>query len=168
MFDLVLRELRLGALSLGHTASKSSRRAKAKSVNQANRPDRSTFNGDAKPFLPRAGKPVVAGRTVKHEMQRSYSHGHYPPASTGWDFSLAWKGVLDGSGAVDCDAADATIDSLGLAALEIGEVEPHMFRQLALLCSVRQHAVTRTQLAHPSALRSIFSLLKIGSPRIQR
>ena len=111
-----------------------------------------------------SSKPFAADRIAKQEMQRSYSHGH----SQGDGCNIAWKGFFDEAGRFDAEREDASAQTLGLSALEIGEVEPHMFNQLALLCSVRQYSIVRTQLAHPSALRSIFSLLKVGSPRMQR
>lgn len=154
IFDLILRELRLGALALEHIVSKSSSRTGARG--STNRND-VAFDGDAK------ARPFAVGREVKQEMRRSYSHGH----TQAFSCSMAWKG-LNGADRVDIERKDASAQTLGLSALEIGEVEPHMFRQLALLCSVRQYAIARAQLAHPSALRSIFSLLKVGSPRIQR
>lgn len=154
IFDLILRELRLGALALEHIFSTCSSRTGARGSADQNDV---AFDGGAK------AKSFAVGRIPKQEMRRSYSHGH-SQAST---CSMAWKG-LNGADHVDAEREDASAETLGLAALEIGEVEPHMFRQLALLCSVRQYAITRTQLAHPSALRSIFSLLKVGSPRMQR
>lgn len=156
----MLRELRLGALSLEHIVSAS--------------PDCPTVgasgdkllavSGDAKPS--HVGKSTMTARPAKPEMKRSYSHG-CQPSSGGWTSKIAWKG-LDGSVGCSSVREDIIAENLRLFALEIGEVEPHMFRQLALLCSVRQYAVTRAQIAHPSALRSIFSLLKVGSPRMQR
>lgn len=123
------------------------------------------FDGDGK--APSVSKPLAVGRAVKPEMQRSYSHGHTQAAAGRWNGSIAWKG-LGGTAGFGREREDASAQTLGLLALEVGEVEPHMFRQLALLCSVRQYAIARTQLAHPSALRSMFSLLKVGSPRMQR
>lgn len=99
-------------------------------------------------------KPFAVGGIAKQEMKRSYSHGHSEATRSSYRF--------------DADTEDASAQSLGLSALEVGEVEPQMFSQLALLCSMRQYGIVRTQLAHPSALRSIFSLLKVGSPRMQR
>lgn len=115
----------------------------------------------------RVGKAIITKQAVRSEMQRSYSHGHSRTGSGGGNSRIAWK-RLGGTGEGDNETDDPTAKNLGLGALEIGEVEPQMFRQLALLCSVREYAVVREQLAHPSALRSIFSLLKVGSPRMQR
>lgn len=156
IFDLILRELRLGALALEHIVSTSSSGTGARSSAKQNG---IAFDGagDAK------ARPFEVEPTAKQEMRRSYSHGHTQASS----LSMAWKG-LDGADRFDTEREDASAQTLGLSALEIGEVEPHMFRQLALLCSVRQYTIARTQLAHPSALRSIFSLLKVGSPRMQR
>lgn len=120
-------------------------------------------------------KVAALQRGARGEMQRSFSHGHCRSgksistnsSSNRWNCGIAWKG-LDGTGAFANELEDASVHTLGLSALETGEVEPHVFRKLALLCSVRHYAVTQTQLTHPSALRSIFSLLKVGSPRIQR
>lgn len=124
------------------------------------RQDSTASDADVKlPF-----KPFAVGRIAKQEMQRSYSHGHSQVAGC----NVAWKGFLDGADRLGAEREDASAQTLGLSALEIGEVEPHMFNQLALLCSVRQYSVVRTHLAHPSAMRSIFSLLKVGSPRMQR
>lgn len=114
-------------------------------------------------------KLFAVGGGTKQEMQRSYSHGHSEATRS----SIAWKGLdgdEDGDGAdrFDAEREDASAQSLGLSGLEIGEVEPQMFSHLALLCSVRQYGIVRTQLVHPSALRSILSLLKVGSPRVQR
>ncbi|CAM9107710.1 unnamed protein product, partial [Ectocarpus fasciculatus] len=161
VFDLILRELRLGALSLEHIVSTSSRMEARELANQ----NFMAFDGDGK--APSVSKPLAVGRAVKPEMQRSYSHGHTQAAAGRWNGSIAWKG-LGGTAGFGREREDASAQTLGLLALEVGEVEPHMFRQLALLCSVRQYAIARTQLAHPSALRSIFSLLKVGSPRMQR
>lgn len=72
------------------------------------------------------------------------------------------------TGLGDYDKENTTATTVGLVSLEVGEVEPHVFRQLTLLCSVRRYVVTRVQLAHPSALRTIISLLRVGSPRVQR
>lgn len=158
IFDLILRELRLGALSLEHIASTPSRRLQASGSAQ--------HNGAASVHDPRASlfdKPFAVGRIAKKEMQRSYSHGHSEVTTS----SIAWKG-LDETDRFDAESEDASAQSLGLSALEIGEVESQMFSQLALLCSVRQYGIVGTQLAHPSALRSILSLLKVGSPRVQR
>lgn len=99
-------------------------------------------------------KPCAVDGIAKQEMKRSYSHGTSEASRSSYRF--------------DAEREDASAQSLGLSALEIGEVEPQMFSQLALLCSVRQYDIVRTQLAHPSALRSILSLLKVGSPRMQR
>lgn len=161
LFDLVLRELRLGALSLEHILSTSPDRAKADGRGGQNR--LALDNGVEPSWV---GKPIVAVRSVKPEMQRSYSHG-CRPVGIEWSSRIAWRGV-DGTGEGDREREDATAKDLDLVTLEIGEVEPHVFRQLALLCSMRQYAVVRAQLTHPSALRSIFSLLKVGSPRMQR
>lgn len=167
IFDLILRELRLGAVSLEFIASTSHHLESGGSTKQEN----TQLNRDAR--APLVGKLFAVQRVVKQEMQRSFSHGHSRAGvsgssiGSGWNCGIAWKG-LEGSGAFDNEVEDASVHTLGLSPLEIGEVEPHVFRQLALLCSVRQHAVTQTQLAHPSALRSIFSLLKVGSPRMQR
>lgn len=158
IFDLILRELRLGALTLEHIASMPSRRVEASGSAQ--------HNGVASVRDPNASlvdKPFEVEGIAKQEMQRSYSHGHSEVTRC----SIAWKG-LDGAGRFDAESEDASAQSLGLSALEVGEVEPQMFSQLALLCSVRQYGIVRTQLAHPSALRSILSLLKVGSPRMQR
>lgn len=127
---------------------------------------RSAHNGVASARDPKASlpdKPFALGRIAKQEMKRSYSHGHSEATRN----SIASKG-LDGADRFDAEREDASAQSLGLSALEIGEVEPQLFSQLALLCSVRQYGIVRTQLAHPSALRSILSLLKVGSPRMQR
>ncbi|CAM9591597.1 unnamed protein product, partial [Scytosiphon promiscuus] len=171
IFDLILRELRLGAVSLEFISSTS------RHVGAGGSTKRERLNRDAR--APLVGKLFAVQRVVKQEMQRSHSHGHSRAGagsstststsniSSRWSCGIAWKG-LDGSGAFENEVEDASVHTLGLSALEIGEVEPHVFRLLALLCSVRQYAVTRTQLAHPSALRSIFSLLKVGSPRMQR
>lgn len=158
IFDLILRELRLGALTLEHITSMPSCRMDASGSAQ--------YNGVSSARDPKTSlldKPFVVGGIAKQEMQRSYSHGHSEATRS----NIAWKG-LDGADRFDAEGEDASAQSLGLPALEIGEVEPQMFSQLALLCSVRQYAIVRTQLAHPSALRSILSLLKVGSPRMQR
>lgn len=157
VFDLILRELRLGALTLEHIASMPSRCVEAA---------QHKHNGVASARDPNASlldKSFTEGGIAKLEMKRSYSHGHSETTRS----SVAWKG-LDGADRFDAEREDASAQSLGLSALEIGEVEPQMFSQLALLCSVRQYGIVRTQLAHPSALRSILSLLKVGSPRVQR
>lgn len=167
IFDLILRELRLGALSFRHVGGRL--RGSVKDDTQ----ERCTWlqlEGDAE--RRRASGTAKAERSAKPDMQRSYSHGHghghghgrgLPEQGDGdgWNPRLAWEMLGRGR-------EDSTAQDLGLAVLEIGEVEPHMFNQLALLCSMRQYAVTREQLAHPSALRSLLSLLSIGSPRIQR
>lgn len=158
IFDLILRELRLGALTLENIAIMSSQGVHASGSAQ--------HNGVASardPKASRADKPFAAEGIAKQEMQRSYSHGHSEVTRCG----IAWKG-LDGADRFDDEREDASAQSLGLSALEIGEVEPQIFSHLALLCSVRQYGIVRTQLAHPSALRSILSLLKVGSPRMQR
>lgn len=162
LFDLILRELRLGALSIEHILGVS--------------PDRTTSDAPRKHCkrgidadlgpIP-VGKTNPTERTVKAEMQRSYSHGHCRPVDGGWHAKVAWQG-LDSNGDGGSESDESTAASLGLLDVEIGEVEPHVFRQLALLCSVRHYSVAKAQLVHPSALRSIFSLLKVGSPRIQR
>eukprot|EP00903_Cladosiphon_okamuranus_P019656 g18070.t4 len=162
IFDLILRELRLGALTLEHIANMRSRCVEASGSVQHK------HNGVASARDPKASllnKPFAAGGIAKQEMKRSFSHGHSEATRS----SVAWKG-LDGADAdrFDAERDDASAQSLGLSALEIGEVEPQMFSHLALLCSVRQYGIVRTQLAHPSALRSILSLLRVGSPRVQR
>ena len=177
IFDLILRELRLGAMSLEHIAGIMSDRANAadaKTSKASKAPEKSAF--DVYLELSRATRFAASGGDANQEMQRSYSHGYSRPAARGW--ASRWRGIMwkrQTKGEDEDDAAkgvgeraNSTAESLGLQALETGEVEPHIFRLLALLCSVRQYAVARSQLAHPSSLRSIFSLLKVGSPRIQR
>ena len=172
IFDVVLRELRLGALSLEHIVGTSPRQNKANEPHKYSGP---TIDGDVDPS--RLGTLAASERGVKagvKEMQRSYSHGYCQRASGGRNSngstagSTVWKGLCGTSAVDSSETSDTRPDCLNLVALEIGEVEPCMFRQLALLCSLREYSITRSHLAHPSALRSIFSLFKNGSPRIQR
>lgn len=108
----------------------------------------------------------VPAEGVKPEMRRSYSHGSCLPGVDGRTSNIR-KGVRVSGGSTD-EEENATVPDSGLWALEIGDVEPHVYGQLALLCSLRNYAVARVQLSHPSALRSILCLLKVGSPRVQR
>lgn len=169
IFDVFLRELRLGALSLDHIVGISLGQKKA-SV-----PSNPTHDGDMKAScLGALAAPERKVRVQVKEMQRSFSHGYFHRASGGRNSTgstaggTVWKGLY-GTNAVDTsETTDSRLERFGLVALEIGEVEPCMFRQLALLCSLRQYSITRAHLVHPSALRSIFSLLRNGSPRMQR
>lgn len=172
IFDVILRELRLGALSLGHIVDVSPGQKKATEPDKYSSP---TIDGDVE--VSRLGALAASEREVKvgvKEMQRSYSHGYCRRASGGRNSTgntaggTVWKGLYGTSAVDSSETSDSRPDGFGLVALEIGEVEPCMFRQLALLCSLRQYSITRAHLAHPSALRSIFSLLKTGSPRMQR
>lgn len=147
IFDLILRELRLGTLSLEHITSVS--------VGESRTLGKEAFE----PCLESSNSNKSGAQIGIPGMQESSRHGHYRP--------VKGKG-LNGPAKCDNEQTCTTAETLGLQALEIGEVEPCMFRLLALLCSVREYAVTRSQLAHPSSLRSIFSLLRVGSPRIQR
>lgn len=162
LFDLILRELRLGALSIEHILRSSPDRAKSDAPRKHSKRG---LDIDLGPIS--AGKASPTERTVQPEMQRSYSHGYCRAGNGGRHARVAWQG-LDSNGDDGSDSEDSTAASLGLLDVEIGEVEPHVFRKLALLCSVRHYTVAKAHLAHPSALRSIFSLLKVGSPRIQR
>lgn len=172
IFDVILRELRLGALSLGHIVGMSPGQKKANEPDKYSGP---TIDGGVE--ASRLGALAASEREVKvgvKEVQRSYSHGYCRRASGGRNFARSTAGGtvrkgLYGTSAVDSsETSDSRPEHFDLVALEIGEVEPCMFRQLALLCSLRQYSITRAHLAHPSALRSIFSLLKNGSPRMQR
>lgn len=172
IFDVILRELRLGALSLGHIVGRSPGQKKANDPDEYSAP---AIDGDVEASRVRA--LATSEREVKagvKEMQRSYSHGYCRRTSGGRNSSdstaggTVWKGLYETSAVDSSETSDSRPDCFNLVALEIGEVEPSMFRQLALLCSLRQYSITRAHLAHPSALRSIFSLLKNGSPRMQR
>lgn len=159
IFDLIFRELRLGALSLTHISATpdtaipdASRRARSKVGFDF--PDRSS----AGMFVPAEG--------VQPEMRRSYSHGSCLPGIDKRTSNIRKGAHVSGGSTGEED--NAAVSDLGLLALEIGDVEPHVYGQLALLCSLRNYAIARVQLAHPSALRSILCLLKVGSPRVQR
>lgn len=120
------------------------------------------------PFVSEASD--LSGKTSKtmdHAIRRSYSHSYCVRGTQSLRSSGSWRRP-DAIGCKMNKKEDISIASLGLSALEIGEVEPYMFRLLALLCSVRHFTISRVQLAHPSALRSLMSLLQVGSPRIQR
>lgn len=104
--------------------------------------------------------------TVQPEKRRSYSQSHRMQGGRSIYLPTLWK--MDDVAGKGYEQGYESVANLGLLALEVGEVEPHMFRQLALLCSVRHFATSRVQMAHPSALRSLISLLQMGSPRMQR
>lgn len=117
-----------------------------------------------------AGAAVLV-EDARPEIRRSYSHSSFLPSGEDrrrWNTRRGVDVDRGGHSERERGAATSAAASLGLLALEIGEVEPHAYEQLALLCSVRNYAVARVQLAHPSALRSILCLLKVGSPRVQR
>lgn len=119
-------------------------------------------------FLGRSAAGLTATEEdVRPEMRRSYSHRSYLPSDPDRQPWNTPRGV-DVNRGRNGERESAAVSGLGLLALEIGEVEPHVYEQLALLCSVRHYAVARVQLAHPSALRSILCLLEVGSPRVQR
>lgn len=172
IFDVILRELRLGALSLGHIVGMSPGQKKANDPDKYSAP---MIDGGVE--ASRVGALATPEREFKvgvKEMQRSYSQGYCRRVSGGRNSTdstacgTVWKGSY-GTSAVDSnETSDSRPECFNLVALEIGEVEPCMFRQLALLCSLRRYSITRAHMAHPSALRSIFSLLKNGSPRMQR
>lgn len=158
IFDILFRELRLGAQSLEYivTNSPDSRTPTASKWQREAEFDRNRLSA--------AARSTLSGQSLQPDMRRSCSAylsrgGDERSASTHRDLRMPGDGN---------DGETPAANNLRLLALEVGEVEPNIFGHLALLCSMRHYAVTRVQLAHRSALGSILLLLKIGSPRVQR
>ncbi|CAM9363981.1 unnamed protein product [Discosporangium mesarthrocarpum] len=160
LFDLILRELRLGAMCLGHIVSSNlfptEQGMRTGELERFGFMD--TMDSSKQDIMPLAG-PVY--------LKRSYSDGYYP--NTG---DYGWHG---GGGVRECGVSwmgneeeNLGTAGLGLMFPEVGEVEPALHGHLLVLLSVRHHAVTKTQLSHPSAIGSMLNLLRVGSPRMQR